>query len=926
MKNQSSFSMKKAALATCVAISLVGGSMSMAQAEPAAKGIAEASGLPAGVTQGATVEGITEYRLGNGLRVVLFPDASKATATVNMTYLVGSRHENYGETGMAHLLEHLLFKGSKNYPEPTKEFTRRGFSMNGSTWLDRTNYYVSFNANDDNLQWALGWSADAMRNSFIAQKDLDSEMSVVRNEYEMGENSPSRVMMKRMQSMIYDWHNYGKSTIGNRSDIENVEIANLQNFYHRYYRPDNAVLTVSGKFDPRKTLEWIARDFGGIENPNEALPHEWTVEPTADGERYFEIRRKGESQLVAVAYRIPSALHADMPAIEAAVNALADTPSGRLYTSLVKSGLATAVYGYPIGAQKPGYVMFGAVVKKGESLDKVKETLIRTIESSLEEKPMSEKELARFKTQTEADFERDFADPQSFGIGLSEYIALGDWRLFFYSRDQMQKVTAKQADAAAARYFVRDNRVVGVFIPEDAPKRAEIPAAPSASEVLANYTPKAQSEEAEAFDSGYDNLNARTKLLTFGDLKVALLSKKNRGQTVTVSMHFDNGDEKNLFGRTLALQLTQAMLTRGTSTMSRQEIEDAMTDLKMQGGLTSFVTTRDNLPKALELVAKVRAEANFPKKEFEELKKQMLVMTQSQMDKPDALAQDAMASHFNTYPKGDVRYASSLKEIAENLETIGVEELKKLHSEFFGTSRGQIAIVGDFDEKAAEAILKKDFAPRKSSAAFADIVREYRPVKAVREVIDTPEKENAVLMARSVFPIKDTDADAPALTVANWILGGGSGLSNRLIDRLRQKEGLSYGAGSGVKIPTQGNNGVFVFRAIVAPQNLLKAETSAKDVINTAVRDGFTEKEVEEAKKGLLQAREVGRAQDATVAAAWSGKLKLGRNWIFNKDQEAKIRALTAADVNAALRKYIKPEEISWVLAGDQKKAAGQAR
>ena len=155
---------------------------------------------------------------------VSYTHLSKDTATVNMTYQVGSRQENYGETGMAHLLEHLIFKGSKNFPNPTKEFTNRGFRMNGSTWLDRTNYFVSFTATEDNLKFALAWSADAMRNSFIAKKDLDSEMSVVRNEYEMGENRPSSVLMKRMQSMMYDWHNYGKSTIGNRRDVYKRQI------------------------------------------------------------------------------------------------------------------------------------------------------------------------------------------------------------------------------------------------------------------------------------------------------------------------------------------------------------------------------------------------------------------------------------------------------------------------------------------------------------------------------------------------------------------------------------------------------------------------------------------------------------------------------------------------------------------------------
>jgi len=193
-------------------------------------------------TKVADVEGISEYRLPNGLRVLLFPDPSKPTITVNITYLVGSRHENYGETGMAHLLEHLLFKGTPKHPNIDQEFNKRGVRFNGTTWLDRTNYYELFQASDDNLAWAIELEADRMVNSNIAKTDLDSEMTVVRNEYESGENSPFGVMLKRIQSIAYDWHSYGRSTIGNKSDIENVRIENLQAFYRMYYQPDNAVL------------------------------------------------------------------------------------------------------------------------------------------------------------------------------------------------------------------------------------------------------------------------------------------------------------------------------------------------------------------------------------------------------------------------------------------------------------------------------------------------------------------------------------------------------------------------------------------------------------------------------------------------------------------------------------------------------------
>lgn len=912
---------KKLALAACVGVALFSMNdqtkmISDVRAEAPKAGVT----LPAGVIKGPTVEGITEYRLQNGLRVVLFPDASKATATVNMTYLVGSRQENYGETGMAHLLEHLIFKGSKNFPDPTKEFSRRGFRMNGSTWFDRTNYYVSFSATEDNLAWALAWSADAMRNSFIAQKDLDSEMSVVRNEYEMGENSPTSVMFKRMQSMIYDWHNYGKSTIGNRSDIENVKIENLQNFYHRFYRPDNAVLTVSGKFDVEKTLALIAKDFGSIENPKESLPAEWTVEPTADGERSFQIRRKGESQLVAIAYRVSSALHPDFQSLETAVDVLSDEPNGRLYQNLVKSGLATKVFGTLMGTKQPGYAIFMAVVKKGEPLEPVKKALIETIETSLEKNPVTEKELDRAKTEALNSYELAFSDPEAFGVGLSEFIALGDWRLFFYGRDQSQKVTAEEAEKAAQKYFVRDNRVVGEFIPEDNPQRAVIPKAPTAEEILSKYVSKTQGQEVENFDSSFDNLDKRTIRFQVGDLKVALLPKKNRGETVTVQLKFDYGNVKNLTNKDAEMSLAAALLTHGTKSMSRGEIEDEMTKLKMVGSISNYVTTGPNLDASLQLVGDLWKNSVYSKAELDELKKKLIVMLESMKDKPDSLAEQAMTLHFNTYPKGDPRYSASIDEKLAEIKKVTDEQVKAFANDFFGTARGEIAIVGDFDAKKAEETIRKVFASDKSKAEYGKIIREYKPVSATRIVIDTPEKENAVLTARSVFSIKDTDEDAPALMVANWILGGGTGLSNRMIERLRQKEGLSYGAGTGVKIPSEGNAGVFAMRAIVAPQNLLKAEASVKEVINQAVKDGFTDQEVEEAKKGFLQSQAVARAQDRVIAASWTKKLELNRDWQFNRQMEDKIKSLTTEQVNAALRKYIKPDEISYVLAGDMKK------
>lgn len=868
-----------------------------------------------------TVEGITEYRLSNGLKIVLYPDESKPTATVNMTYLVGSRHENYGETGMAHLLEHLMFKGSKNYPCPTAEFTKRGFRMNGSTWIDRTNYHVSFTATDDNMQWALGWQADAMVNSFIAQKDLDTEMTVVRNEYEMGENRPSSVLLKRMQSVMFDWHGYGRSTIGARSDIENVEIENLQAFYRRYYQPDNAVLTVTGKFNRDDVLTWIGEAFGPIPKPTRVLPKEWTVEPTADGEREFTVRRPGETQMLMVGYRVPAALHPDYEPCAMASMVLSDAPTGRLYKELVETGLASQIFGWMIPGQHPGFVVYGAMVKKGEPLEPVKEKLIDVIENALKEAPATAQEVDRQKNDQATMFDRELADPEEFGVNLSDYIALGDWRIFFADRDAIAAITPEDVNAAAAKYFVRDNRVVGAYIPTEEPERAEITPAPSVEEYLAGFTFKEEGRVAEAFDISQDNINARTTLVDVGGVKLALLPKKNLGETVTVQMKFQNGNNATS-AKAAVNMMTTAMMPRGTSKMTREEIDDAFTELKMEGSAFNFTTDRENLADAVALAGHILTDAAFPENEFNTLIRQTVVGLKAKSDDPTVLGRDAITRHFNTYPLGDARHTETSDELIASLEELTLDDVKNHWKNVFATSRGYIAVVGDFDPESLVEVLKGTVIDRKQSTVpFERIIADYQPVETKRFVVDTPAKENASLYARVDFEGSDASEDTPALIVADWILGGSAGLSNRIVNRLRQKEGLCYGVGSYITLPQFGNRAHWSIGAIVAPQNVKQLEASLLDELAIACRDGITEQELVEAKRGFIESRAVNRAQDHILASNWLRLMDTKRDWSFSKEMDEKVANLTVEDVNRAIRRIANPANLTVAVAGDVQKA-----
>ena len=904
---------------------MVTGSAVLGLASAPAGAAAQPASEPVRAVKAAVVEGITEYTLPNGLSVILFPDASKPTATVNMTYKVGSRNESYGETGMAHLLEHLMFKGSKNFPSPTKEFTRRGFRMNGSTWLDRTNYHVSFTATDDNMDWALRWSADAMVNSFIAKKDLDSEMTVVRNEYEMGENDPVSVVLKRMQCILFDWHNYGKPTIGARSDIENVKIENLQAFYHRYYQPDNAVLTVSGKFDPAEILPKIEKIFGAIPRPERKLPEEWTVEPVADGERSFTVRRPGEAKFVAVGYRVPASNDPDFHRVALGVSILTDSPKGRLYKALVDTGLAEKVFGFSIPGKDPGFVFIGALLKKTGDEAKVRDAMVKTLEESFSEKAPTESEMKVAVEDERTDYDRMFSDPEEFGVELSEYIGQGDWRLFFIGRDELADMTPEGVAGAVSRYFVRDNRVVGMFLPETAPKRAAMPKRIPIEEQIASHHFNEKGEEAEAFDNSQQNINARTEVVKTGSMKLALLPKKNRGETVTVEIRLNIGNDAALKGKQLEKTLLEMMLTRGTKDLTYEEISDRFTALKIDGDITSFTTDRAHIADALRFVGGLMRDASFPKDEFTKLARQVATSNQAKLDNPTTLAIDAMSRHFRTYPEGDARNRLTSQEIVDRIGSMTDEQVKAFDDSVFQTATADIAVVGDFDPKEVKAAIADSFT-KKSETPFVRVDSEYRPVAPKRIVIDTPQKENAFLMARRDFAANMDDPDAAALIVADWIIGGGSGLSNRLADRLRQKDGLSYSVYSTIVLKTFGNRASWIALAITAPQNLAHAESDMREEFARVAKDGVTEKEVEEAKKGLLESRSVNRSQDTMLATGWVSYLAEDADWTKSLELDKAISRLTVDDVNRAVKKLVKTDDFTFVLAGDSAKAASEGK
>ncbi|CAN5878460.1 pitrilysin family protein [soil metagenome] len=882
------------------------------------------------LTVGASVEGITEYTMDNGLRVLLFPDASSPRTTVNITYLVGSRHEAYGETGMAHLLEHLVFKGTPRHPNIPQELTERGASPNGTTWFDRTNYFETFTASDDNLEWALDLEADRMVNSFISADDLRSEMTVVRNEFESGENSPFRVLLQRMMSSMYMWHNYGNSTIGARSDLENVPIERLQGFYRKYYQPDNAVLVVAGRLEEARARQLIEQKFGVIPRPDRTgemrIWPTYTRDPVQDGERSVTLRRVGDIQMVGAGYHVAPGSHQDWAALDLLSFILTDAPTGRLYRALVETRQAASVNALAFQLREPSPFMVLAEVRRDDDLDVATATLRRVFDE-LPTNRITDAEVARAKAARIRQFQLSFNNSQSIALNLSEWAGTGDWRLMFIHRDRVENVTADDVNEVVRTYFVPSNRTLAHFIPTDGPLRAQIPEAPDVDALVADYRGREAVAAGEEFDPSPDNIDARVQRFTLANgVEVALLAKETRGEAVHAGLTVRFGTAESLMGKTYIGSLTGAMLMRGSTTRSRAEIRDAFDALRTQASVSGtssrasaqLTTTREHLADALTLAFEVLRDPAFDEAEFEQLKREHLAALESQRSEPNALAPRTAARHGQPWPAGHPNYTPTIDEEIAGINAVTLDEVKAYYRNVYGASSGTFTAVGAFDPAVIRPVLEQHVGTMQPKVAFERVANPFHAVEPANINIETPDKANAMFYAVQPLKISDTHPDYPALVLANFMIGGGF-LNSRLATRIRQEEGLSYGVGSGFSADQIDESAMFQVFAIYAPENRAALEAAFDDEMRKLLNDGFTADELNAARNGWLQQQTVARSNDPALRVTINNNIFYGRTMQFQAELEDRVRALTVQQVNDAVRRHIDPTKMVRVKAGDFK-------
>ncbi len=886
-----------------------------------------AKAAPVALVAGASVEGFTEYQLGNGLKVLLAPDGSKPTVTVNLTLFVGSRHEDYGERGMAHLLEHLLFKETKRIKDIKQQLTEKGADANGTTWYDRTNYYETLAASDENLEWAIGLEADRLVNTIITKEKLAPEMTVVRNEFEMGENSPQSVLIDRVMSLAYTWHNYGNTTIGARSDIETVPQARLQSFYERYYQPDNAVLVIAGKFDEAKAREWISAEFGKIPKPSRTLQTTYTVEPTQDGERSVTVRRVGGTPVLVSGYHAPAGTDPDFAAIDVLTQVLGDAPSGRLYKGLVETKKASKAGCFNFQLRDPGALLCSVELGAKDTTTAARDGLLSIVEG-FGKTPVTDAEVERAKAQLLKQVELILNDSERVGILLSEFAALGDWRMLFIHRDRLKAVTTADVQRVALKYLKGSNRSFGEYVPTAAPDRAEVPALVDLRPIVSTYKGQAAVSQGEAFEASNKNLEARTTRasLPFG-MKLALLPKRTRGETVHLALRFAYGNATTLTGQRTIGDLAARMLLRGTKTKSRQQVKDALDALRAQvsvqsepqGLVVNVEVRKPQLAETLALIIESLTQPGSDKGEFDAMRRELVTDYEQKKDDPNALAFLGLQKALNPWPKGHPFAVLTFDESIAEVNAAKLEAVSAFQARFWGAQASFGAIVGDFDPEAIKTLLSGKLGGFKAKDPYERIARPFVRAEPKNLTQETPDKAMACFVSGTTLSMKETDGDYPAMVLADAMLGGGF-LNGRVPARLREKEGWSYGAGTFFRAGAFEDNGAIIGYAISAPENAPKVEKGFREELDTAVAKGFTEQELELARKGLLQQREQGRASDEAVAAELTEQLETGRGFDFEQKFDERVRQLSAKDVSATLKKVVDPSRFTVVKVGDFRK------
>jgi len=871
-----------------------------------------------GFTYVRTVGGVAEYTLdSNGLQVLMLPRKAVPVATFMVTYHVGSRNEVTGTTGATHLLEHLMFKGTARFDRSLgtgfdQVLERVGAETNATTWLDRTNYFATVPANA--LPLLIEVESDRMRNLALREEDRQPEMTVVRNEFERGENMPMTALNKDIWATAFQAHPYHHDTIGWRSDIELVPITKLRAFYDTFYWPNNATVTVIGDFDAAQTLAAIKKNYGGIPKAPQPFPEMYTVEPEQTGPRRVIMKRAGELGVVAIAHKIPAATHPDWPAIRILSDILTHGKTSRCYRELTDKNLTLEVEG-------------DAGFHRDPSLHLVYAELAQDIKPEKVERALDEQiELVKAGGVTPAEVhtaiagwvaERAFESDGTFALAseVNECIAVGDWTLYASLENKIKAVTAVDVQRVARKYFVENHSTVGWFVPTAG--GAEGADAKTAKQTFKSKTVLAP----KPLDVALAPVPATTLAQTVMREQVAgidvLVCPTDVKGIVHISGSLPAG-EAAAKNRALA-DLAAGMIERGTTKHDQFQVADL---LEAVGASLKFKVNTDTLgfsakcmSKDLPLVVAMLAEQlrspAFASAELAKLKKELLSELQHSLEDTDHQAEVAFSRAV--FPVGHPARLSTAQELMAEVKAAKLADVKNFHAVNYSPTQMHLVAVGDVNA----ASLKSELA-----AAFGGWVPQPRPLEVVIEPTDfngvdaevkMADKSSVSVMIGQPSGLRASDPDWLALTVGTEVLG--NGFTSRLVGNVRDREGLTYGIGTVIRDDTF-RKGQWAVHGTFAPALLEQGMASTRREILKWWGEGLTAEELAYRKTAIAGQFTVGLETTEGLADQLLRCVQRGFEVTWLDEFPAKVQALTLEQVNAAVKTHLLPNKMVTVKAG----------
>lgn len=872
-----------------------------------------------------TIHNIEEYKLENGLICLLIQDLTQSTITVNLTLNVGSRHEGPGEAGIAHLLEHMLFKGTKKFPNSKDILQQKGAVFNATTWYDRTNYYETLSSSFENLKFAIEFEADRMVNALITDNDLKSEVTVVLNEFEINENDSISVLHDEILSAAFRWHNYGRATIGNLSNIKNASSVQVKAFYKKFYHPNNATLIISGNFNKDDAILLVTDFFGKIPFNKNISSVLQTIEPVQSGSRLIKVSRSGDMSAVGVLYHIPSVHHPDFAPLKILGELISYEPGGLLYNNFVLKEIASEMFGVTYQLAEAGLILIFLKPVFPERIFFLKAELIKILES-ISEFAISKIMIERAKAKLFKNFKLIKNDSKKITLALTESISQGDYSLFFSAQDQLNSVSLADVKRVAGQYLISTNRTAGIFIPSDNIKLAQTGDLPKLKITQSKYESCPEIAINNSFTATLQNINANLKNVILNNgVPVSLLYKKTCADIVRCQFIFSYGtseDSKQFFE---LMNLLPKILGTKTKTKTNEVLHDQINCL--ESGLkiySDFISSqiivdlksnKENIVNLITLFMEIISEPIFSKSEFSVIQKKEISEHEECLYDPKVLALNEVQKEQNKWNQNSIHYISSLQERIDILKTLTISKFSNAYLNFYNQNRLNISVVGSFDFEKFLFRLNNSLSKWKSNNNLIQVKKPYAVVVSGTKILKVPNKQVAAVALGTTLKLQDLFDDYPAFRLGAYMLGEGT--NSRIWNTLRELNGLSYTAGSFVDISDNGGNSTLTLYALAGLQNAKKAHNLLLKELGLWLNNSITEKELLDSLVGYKLMFDNLLSNDQFIISLLSSNLICNRSLNFQINFFEKIKKLTPQNVARAINKYISLNNVFSVMAGD---------